>query len=97
MLRYLGPKLKKLKQLNIHMQPEFSTKYFILNTNKYSNKMILSFYLLELFEKQKLKFTFSLAEKIIKKYILFIQKYNYKKFNLVNIIEIRLDNTIFNL
>ncbi|NP_852621.1 ribosomal protein S4 (apicoplast) [Eimeria tenella] len=97
MLRYLGPKLKKLKRLNIHMQPEFSTKYFILNTNKYNNKMILSFYLLELFEKQKLKFTFSLSEKIIKKYILFMHKYNYKKFNLINIIEIRLDNTIFNL
>ena len=97
MLRYLGPKLKKLKRLNIHMQPEFSTKYFILNTNKYNNKMILSFYLLELFEKQKLKFTFSLSEKMIKKYILFIQKYYYKKFNLSNILESRLDNILFKL
>ena len=70
MLRYLGPKLKKLKQLNIHMQPGFSTKYSILKKNiKQNNKAIISFYLLELLEKQKIKFTYSLSEKIIKKYI----------------------------
>ena len=96
MLRYLGPKLKKLKQLNIHMQPGFSNKYSILN-NVTTNKAIMSFYLLELLEKQKLKFTFSLSEKLIKKYILFIQKHNYKKFNLSNIIELRLDYTLFKL
>ena len=69
MLRYLGPKLKKLKQLNIHMQPGFSTKYSILKNIKQNNKAIISFYLLELLEKQKIKFTYSLSEKIIKKYI----------------------------
>lgn len=96
MLRYLGPKLKKLKHLNIHMQPGFSTKYSILNRNMLnSNRAIMSFYLLELFEKQKLKFTFSLAEKTIKKYLFFIQKHKYKKFSLSNILELRLDTLLF--
>nr|YP_009186555.1 ribosomal protein S4 [Cyclospora cayetanensis]AKO71976.1 ribosomal protein S4 [Cyclospora cayetanensis]ANJ44328.1 ribosomal protein S4 [Cyclospora cayetanensis]ANN13263.1 ribosomal protein S4 [Cyclospora cayetanensis]ANN13291.1 ribosomal protein S4 [Cyclospora cayetanensis]ANN13320.1 ribosomal protein S4 [Cyclospora cayetanensis] len=98
MLRYLGPKLKKLKQFNIHMHPGFSTKYSILNKNFIkNNKAIISFYLLELLEKQKLKFTFSLTEKLIKKYILFIHKYNYKKFNISTIIEARLDKILFNI
>lgn len=97
MLRYLGPKLKKLKQLNIHMQPGFSTKYSILKNIKQNNKAIISFYLLELLEKQKIKFTYSLSEKIIKKYIWFIQKYYYKKFNLSNILERRFDTILFNL
>lgn len=98
MLRYLGPKLKKLKQLNVHMQPGFSTKYSVFkNTLLKNNKAIVSFYLLELLEKQKLKFTFSLSEKIIKKYISFIQKYRYKKFNLSKILEARLDTVLFNL
>ena len=95
MLHFLKPKVKKLKQLN--MQPGFSTKYYIYNNIRNNNKIIISFYLLELLEKQKLKFTFSLSEKMIKKYILFIQKYYYKKFNLSNILESRLDNILFKL
>lgn len=80
------------------MQPGFSTKYSILkNSTLKHNRAIISFYLLELLEKQKLKFTFSLSEKIIKKYFLFIQKHNYIKFDLSNILELRLDNILFNL
>lgn len=97
MLRYLGPKLKKLKQLNIHIQPAFSTKYFIKKKMLRNNKAIISFFLLELLEKQKLKFTFSLSEKIIKKYILFLQKHYYKKFRLIDILEMRLDYILFTL
>ena len=97
MLRYLGPKVKKLKQLNIYTQPAFSTKYFIKKKILKNNKAIISFFLLELLEKQKLKFTFSLSEKIIKKYISFLQQYYYKKFNLSNILEMRLDNMLFNV
>lgn len=97
MLHFLKPKVKKLKLLNLNIQFGFSNKYYIYNNIKNNNKIILSFYLLELFEKQKLKFTFSLSEKIIKKYILFIQKYYYKRFNLSNIFELRLDNILFKL
>ena len=98
MLRYLGPKLKKLRQLNVHMQPGFSTKYSVFKHTLLKNtKAVVSFYLLELLEKQKLKFTFSLSEKTIKKYILFLQKYNYKKFSLSTILEVRLDSVLFNL
>lgn len=73
-------------------------KYFIKKKPPLkNNKAIISFYLLELLEKQKLKFTFSLSEKIIKKYILFLQKHYYKKFKLSDILEMRLDNMLFNL
>ncbi len=98
MLRYLGPKLKKLKQLNIHMQPGFSTKYSILTgVQLKNNRAILSFYLIELLEKQKLKFTFSLSERMIKKYILFLQHSRYKKVKLSNLLEMRLDHILFSL
>lgn len=98
MLRYLGPKLKKLRQLNIHIQPGFSTKYSVVkNPIQKNTKAITSFYLLELLEKQKLKFTFSLSEKILKKYIFFFQNYKYKTFNLITIFELRFDTVLFNL
>ena len=46
MLHFLKPKVKKLKQLNINMQPGFSTKYYIYNNIRNNNKIIISFYLL---------------------------------------------------
>jgi len=100
MLRYLGPKLKKLKRLSVHILPGFSTKYYFSKFNLSSinsNKTIVSFFLLELLEKQKLKFNFCLTEKMILKYLHFIHKYKYRKFNLLNLLELRLDTVLFKI
>lgn len=91
---FLGSKLKKLKRINISLLPGLSTKYF-LKSNKIlkNNKAINSYYLLELIEKQKLKFNFCLKENIIKQYLLFLKKYK----NLNFIINLRLDTFLHNI
>lgn len=95
MVRYLSSKLKKLSRFNLHIHPGFTTKYCLFKRDIKFNKVIVSFFLLELIEKQKLKFTFSLRERLLKKYVKIGRI--CKKFNLWKILKSRIDSVLFDL
>nr|QEM01779.1 30S ribosomal protein S4 [Nephromyces sp. ex Molgula occidentalis] len=95
MVRYLGPKVKRLKNIGISFLPGFSShkikKTDISNSLK---KKTNYFYCLK--EKQKLRFKYSLTNKKLEQYIL-----NNKKkpgiitLNLIKLLEMRLDSILF--
>nr|QEM01928.1 30S ribosomal protein S4 [Nephromyces sp. ex Molgula occidentalis] len=92
MIKYFGPKLNLLKNLEISFLPGFSYKY--LKILKLKNKKTNYFYILK--EKQKLKFNYGLNNYKLKKYI---KQLKYKKgilsLNLIKLLEMRLDYTLF--
>nr|QEM01809.1 30S ribosomal protein S4 [Nephromyces sp. ex Molgula occidentalis] len=92
MIKYFGPKINLLKNLEISFLPGFSSKY--LKNLKLKNKKTNYFYILK--EKQKLKFNYGLNNSKLKKYI---KQLKYKKgilsLNLIKLLEMRLDYTLF--
>ena len=94
MLYYKGPKLKKLKHLNTYVLPGFSNKY-IKKCNFLIDKTMTSFYLYDLLEKQKLKYTFLLTERKIRRYL--FHKNIFRKRDELNIINLRLEVVLFKI
>nr|QEM01839.1 30S ribosomal protein S4 [Nephromyces sp. ex Molgula occidentalis]QEM01869.1 30S ribosomal protein S4 [Nephromyces sp. ex Molgula occidentalis] len=94
MIRFLGPKLKLLKNLGISILPNFSQKY-ILDTKllKTKGKKTNYFYILK--EKQKLRFNYGLTNHRLKKYINRVKnKKGVLVLNLLKLLEMRLDATL---
>uniref|UniRef100_A0A5C1H914 30S ribosomal protein S4 n=1 Tax=Nephromyces sp. ex Molgula occidentalis TaxID=2544991 RepID=A0A5C1H914_9APIC len=91
MIKFFGPKLHLLKNLEISFLPGFSSKYLKNIKNlKFKTKKTNYFYTLK--EKQKLKFNYGLTNYKLKKYIKQIKdKEGILSLNLIKLLEMRLD------
>ncbi|NP_044545.1 ribosomal protein S4 (apicoplast) [Toxoplasma gondii RH] len=87
-------KLKKLQYFKLTFLPGFCTKLLKKELVPIKKGKTSSFRI-QLLEKQKLKYNYRLKENQIKKYFKYIKL--LKIFNLIQIIELRLDATIFRL
>nr|QEM01748.1 30S ribosomal protein S4 [Nephromyces sp. ex Molgula occidentalis] len=95
MVRYLGPKIKRLKNLGVSFLPGFSS-HKINKTDLYSSLQKKTHYFYCLKEKQKLRFKYSLTNKKLKKYIFITkQQPGILIFNLIKLLEMRFDSILF--
>lgn len=99
MVRYLGPKLRVLRRLRTQCLPGFSKKINSTISYKVGNfKKNISAYGERLEEKQKVRFNYGLTNQQLKKYLELSQRLpGPSGINLLILIEMRLDATLFRI